>query len=219
MISGFFLRYRLLVAFFLLIFSGFQLSRKQPKLKTGDLLFLDLDCGPLCDAIESVTESYGGKHFSHVGLVYFRNDSAFVIEAIGSSVRLTALPVFLKYSKKVASLARVKNGKLIPKAIDFCLSEIGKPYDDEFIYDNGKYYCSELLYDAFRYSNAGSPLFQLQPMTYKIKGSDNFDPAWVDYFKKLGKEIPEEKPGCNPGGISLSSKLNILGDFSLENIN
>jgi len=52
-------------------------------------------------------------------------------------------------------------------------------------------------------------------MTYKKNGTNTFDPAWVEYFKNLGAEIPEGKPGCNPGGISLSEELEILGEFKL----
>jgi len=191
----------------------FEPIQKQKILQTGDFLFLDLDCGPLCDAIESVTQSFGGAHFSHVGLVYLHHDSVFVIEAIGNSVRLTHLPAFLEYSKKPAILGRPKNQKLVPNAIAFSLSQLGVPYDDQFIYNNGKYYCSELLYDAFKTANGGKPIFSLQPMTYKKVGTNQFDPAWVAYFKNLGIEIPEGKPGCNPGGISLSENLEIFGKY------
>ena len=34
-------------------------------LKEGDLLFQDLNCGELCDAIETVTQGVDGKDFSH----------------------------------------------------------------------------------------------------------------------------------------------------------
>jgi len=191
------------------------ISQTENPIETGDFLFLDLDCGPLCDAIESVTVGYEGNHFSHVGLVFKRNDSVFVLEAIGNSVRLTGLPAFLKYSFKPAYHARLKKNyrSLIPKAILFSLSILGYPYDDAFVYDNGKYYCSELIYDAFKEANGGKPFFKLQPMTYKKPGSEEFDPAWVSYFDKLGLEIPEGKPGCNPGGISLSEKIDVLGIF------
>jgi hypothetical protein len=201
----------LLLAIFLLSFCATAQDKK--KLQTGDFLFLDLDCGPLCDAIESVTQSYGGQHFSHIGMVYERHDSVFVIEAIGSAVKLTWLPVFLKYSSKPAYHGRLGSSfrQLIPAAISFSISKLGVPYDDVFLYANGKYYCSELIYDAFLSANGNAPFFSLFPMTYKIPGTKEFDPAWVVYFKKLNQEIPEGKPGCNPGGISLSDKLEILG--------
>jgi len=192
-----------------------SVAYKKIKLQNGDLLFLDLDCGPLCDAIESVTKSYGGRHFSHVGLVFIQNDSTFIIEAIGKAVNQTWLPFFLKYSNKPATIGRLKNQNLVAKAIGFSISKLGFPYDDSFLYDNGRYYCSELLYDAFKEANGGKPVFKLEPMTYKKTGYSQFDPVWVDYFKHLGTEIPEGKPGCNPGGISLSEELEILGAYQL----
>lgn len=178
-------------------------------LKDGDLIFQDMDCGPLCDAIEAVTEGYGGKDFSHMGMVYHRNDTVYVIEAAGSAVRLTTLEKFSKNTKKDMPVLRLKEKyrHLIPTAIDFSLKQLGVPYDDEYVYDNGAYYCSELIYDAFMFANGGKPFFELTPMTYKQPGKDEFFPAWVEYYKAIGKPIPEGLPGCNPGGMSKSAKL------------
>ena len=188
---------------------------QQPGLKDGDLLFQDMDCGPLCDAIEAVTEGYGGNDFSHMGLVYHRNDTIYIIEAAGSAVRLTPLEKFRGYTNKPMLVGRVKPGysELAPAAIAFSLKQVGVPYDDEYVYDNGSYYCSELIYDAFLFANGGRPFFTLYPMTYKQPGTDDFFPAWTDYYKKLGKPIPEGLPGCNPGGISVSDKIEIIGSL------
>ena len=178
-------------------------------LKDGDLIFQDMDCGPLCDAIEAVTEGYGGKDFSHMGMVYHRNDSLYVIEAAGSAVRLTTLEKFSKNTKKDMPVLRLKEKyrHLIPTAIDFSLKQLGVPYDDEYVYNNGAYYCSELIYDAFLFANGGKPFFELSPMTYKQPGKDEFFTAWTEYYNALGKPIPEGLPGCNPGGMSRSDKL------------
>lgn len=199
----------------LVLFQSFATAQEKIVLQTGDFLFLDLDCGPLCDAIESVTQSYKNQHFSHIGLVYHRNDSTFIIEALGKGVRLTPLQKFLSLTAKPAYTGRLRNKHkwLIDKAIQFSLNQLGTPYDDQFLYDNGKYYCSELIYDAFKSANENKPFFELSPMTYKQPGSSHFFPAWVEYFKKLGMEIPEGKPGCNPGGISTSDKIEMLGTY------
>lgn len=184
------------------------------KLKTGDLLFQDIDCGPLCDAIEAVTEGYNGKDFSHIGLVYLRNDTVYVIEAIGSNVHLTPYGQFAARSAKPLVTARVKKRyqKLVDKAVSFALQQCGTAYDDDFLYDNGRYYCSELVYDAFKFANGGKPFFQLEPMTFRVPGSKDFFPIWVEYYQKLHEDIPEGKPGINPGGISRSNKLDVLND-------
>ena len=104
-----------------------------------------------------------------------------------------------------------KYHKLITKAIDFSLEQIGVPYDDEYVYDNGAYYCSELIYDAFKFANNGTPFFELQPMTYKEPGTNSYFPAWVEYYKSINAGIPEGLPGCNPGGISISNKIKVIG--------
>lgn len=208
------MKYLLTIAFVLLL----QLTGKAQtipaniKLQNGDFLFEDLDCGPLCDAIEQVTQSYGGNHFSHIGLVYVKGDSSFIIEAIGNNVRMTPLAQFTSRTKHKIFIGRMKPEyhHLVDSAISFSLKSIGIPYDDDFLYNNGKYYCSELIYDAFQYANKGKPVFQLEPMTFKPIGSKEFFPVWVDYYKKLSEAIPEGKPGINPGGISRSKYIEIL---------
>lgn len=182
------------------------------KLKTGDLIFQDLDCGPLCDAIEAVTSGYKGHKFSHIGLVYLRNDSTYIIEAMGSGVRMVPLLDFKKRSTHKLYVGRLKAQyqKLIPGAIKYATASIGIAYDDDFLYNNKKYYCSELIYDAFMQANGNKPVFKLEPMTFKEPGTNKYFPAWIDYYEKLKEPIPEGKPGINPGGISLSDKITIL---------
>ena len=51
------------------------------------------------------------------------------------------------------------------------------------------------------------------PMTYKQPGTNDFFPAWVEYYNELGKPIPEGLPGCNPGGMSVSDKIEIVGIY------
>lgn len=197
------------------LFSWIAQSQQLPlsALKTGDLIFQDMDCGPLCDAIEAVTEGYDSHDFSHMGLVYIQKDTIYIIEAAGTKVRLNPLSSFSKNTRKPMYVGRLKSKcqKLIPAAIAFSLQQMGVPYDEEYVYDNGKYYCSELIYDAFKSANKNKPFFQLFPMTYKKPGTDDFFPAWKTYYEEIGKEIPEGKPGCNPGGMSTSDKLTIIG--------
>jgi hypothetical protein len=73
-------------------------AQENIQLKSGDLIFQNLDCGPLCDAINAVTQGYQGNKFSHMGMVLLRNDSILVIEASGKNVHLTLLQTFLSKS-------------------------------------------------------------------------------------------------------------------------
>ncbi|MBS1783565.1 MAG: hypothetical protein JSS78_10900 [Bacteroidetes bacterium] len=188
--------------------------------ENGDLLFQDIDCGSLCEAIETVTPSVHGRHFSHLGLVYVVGDSTYVIEAIGKDVHLTALSQFITRqldslgNPKIA-VGRIKEAykRLNSRALGFALKQLGKPYDDAFQYNNGKYYCSELIYDAYKEANNGLPFFELYPMTFKDPLSKSTFPAWKTYFKNLKISIPEGKPGCNPGSIANSSGVEIIQSF------
>jgi hypothetical protein len=202
--------------FILFVLATSSLLAQNTRLQDGDLLFQDMDCGPLCDAIEAVTEGYNGTDFSHMGMVYHRNDTIYIIEAAGTAVRLSTLEKFSANTNKPMLIGRLKKKyqKLIPGAIAFALKQLGVPYDDEYVYDNGSYYCSELIYDAFKEANGNQPFFELLPMTYKQPGTNEFFPAWVEYYKEISKPIPEGLPGCNPGGISTSGKIEIVGEIA-----
>lgn len=187
------------------------------RLREGDFLFQDLNCGELCDAIEAVTEGINGKDFSHCGMVITINDTLMVVEAIGDGVQLNSLSTFLARSGDTEALAnttvaRLKSefNPLIKKAKSFALDKIGQPYDSEFLLDNGKWYCSELLYEAFKVANGNEDFFELAPMTYKDPNSGQFFPAWVSYYEALNTVIPEGKPGLNPGSISRSEKIEVI---------
>lgn len=197
--------------------SGTSTDNNPYKLQEGDILFQDLNCGDMCDAIESVTEGVNGRDFSHCAIVINDNDTLKVIEAIGDGVTINSLHQFLARSGDTSELNNIVVGRLkdadrnlIKQATLFARQQVGKSYDSEFIMNNGKYYCSELVYDAFKYGNNGNELFTLAPMTFKAPQSDSFMPVWVTYYQELNKPIPEAEPGINPGLISRSDKLIIV---------
>jgi uncharacterized protein YycO len=183
----------------------------------GDLLFQDLNCGDLCDAIEAVTEGVNGKDFSHCAMIIKIEDSLMVIEAVGKGVKLTNLNTFLKRSNDTNRLRNVTFARLkpqfhhlIPEALKFAKNQIGKPYDKAFLLNNESFYCSELLHESFKSANHGKDFFSLTPMTFKSPKTDSFFPAWISYYKDLGIAIPEGELGLNPGSISRSDKIDVL---------
>lgn len=186
-------------------------------LQEGDLLFQNLNCGELCDAIEAVTEGVNGKEFSHCALVVNISDTLKVVEAIGQKVQINSLKTFFARSGDTAiiqniSIARV-NKKFQPflkTAIRFATQQVGQPYDNAYTLDNGKWYCSELLYQSFKEAWNQKDFFELEPMTFKDPIKKTYFPAWIDYFKQLNLEIPEGKQGINPGLISRSDKIYML---------
>ena len=187
-------------------------SFSSDSIATGDLLFLDLDCGALCSAIEAVTPHYKGVAFSHVGLLIRKtNGQLLVIEATGDSVQCNPLEQVLHRSPHPAYVGQLRRQwkPLAAAAVAFAERQIGQPYDGAFLLNNGKYYCSELVYEAFKWANHNHPVFRLFPMTYKEPGESAYFPAWVRYFNSIHQAIPEGKPGCNPGSIAVSGKLRL----------
>lgn len=186
-------------------------------LQEGDLLFQDLNCGELCDAIEAVTEGVNGKDFSHCAMVVKINDTLQVVEAIGDKVQVTSLRNFFARSGDTTTIQNITVGRVLEKyhpiiarAAMKAKAHIGEPYDDVFLMNNNSWYCSELLYESFKAANDSNDFFELNPMTFKDPKTNDYFPAWVDYYQQLKTDIPEGRPGINPGLISRSDKIEIV---------
>ena len=188
------------------------------QLKVGDILFQDLDSSPICDAIELVTPGYNGANFSHIGLIVSDNDTLKVLESIPPKVILTKLDNFLNRSFDQNGDPKVIVGRLtkdfsysIENAVSFSKSQLNKEYDDVFLINNNKYYCSELIYEAFLKDS----IFQLQPMTFLHPKTMDTISTWKDYYSELRVKIPQNKLGINPGIMSLSDKIKIIHFYGI----
>ena len=206
------------------------------QLQIGDILFQDLDSSPLCDAIEMVTPGYNNYNFSHIGIIieggipfttnadsrfeekYFYNleEDFKVLEAIPNKVTTTHIDSFLNRSLDNNHNPKVIVGRLkkryqysILDAVKFLKSKIGVKYDDYFIKDNSKYYCSELIYEAFEKDS----IFKLYPMTFLDPNTRDTMILWQKYYQKLETKIPEGEPGINPGVMSISEKIEIVHKY------
>jgi hypothetical protein len=131
-------------------------------------------------------------------------------------VVVTPISKFLARSKDAQGRPKVLVGRVtgharqqIPQAVDYALRQVGKPYDKVFLMSEDAFYCSDLVYYAYR--PAG--IFELKPMTFKRPGSQEFYPAWVDYYRQLGAAIPEGQQGINPGAISRARAVEIVYVF------
>ena len=225
------------ITLILIIFSSCVAEKeKEFQLQVGDFLFQDLDSSPLCEAIESVTPGYNNGNFSHVGIIikggdpilqnvdskfeekYFYNlqQDYRVLEAIPAEVTTTRLDSFLNNSldslsnpKVIVGRLKVEYRYLIKDAIRFLNGKIGVKYDDEFLLNNEKYYCSELIYEAFKKED----VFELAPMNFMNK-ENKIMPIWQNYYDKLNMKVPHGELGINPGLMSISNKIDIIYDFT-----
>ncbi len=205
------------IAMSMYIFNGYAQAYNPQQLKEGDLLFQQLNCGSLCKAIDAVTYGIHGRDFSHCAIVVKASDSLQVVEAIGGVVQYKSIFEFYKRTNDNSIVKHITQMRLKPeythlihKATYFAKDLVGTPYDNEFRMNNGSMYCSELLYEVFKYAHNGIAFFPLQPMTFKSPNTKKYFPAWVKYYKALGKPIPQGKLGTNPGAISRSNKLTLI---------
>ena len=191
------------------------------QIQTGDLLFQQWDSSPFAKAINAVTEGAHEEDYAHVGLVLSLGDSLQVLEAVTKEgVVLRPLDAFLQASVNEKGKPKVAIGRpqqdfseAIPDINTWALSKVGMPYDSLFVYGNEKYYCSELIHDAFNNNVKGGDVFHLAPMTFKDPNTKDFFPIWVDYFAAYNEAIPEDEPGINPGLMSRSDKIEIVKVF------
>jgi len=128
----------------------FAKSKKQTiiPLKTGDLVFQSLPRNPIVDAIEGST----GSPFSHCGIVVEKEGDLLVLEAIGP-VRYTELSKWIHRGRRNAYAAYRIQGISSEKIAAFISAAdryLGRPYDIHYDFDDGRIYCSELIYKAYR---------------------------------------------------------------------
>lgn len=195
------------------------------ELRNGDLIFQESHSEKGAgNAIKNVTRSAGEYQFTHVGIVYIPNDEdgVFVIEATTPVVRMVPLHLYLlpdgeEGDDPISVVGRLKDEyrHCIPGALREALQLLGKEYDYGFVLNNDKYYCSELIYDILLKANEGQEVFSLNRMTFKNNVSGKTDAGWLSFFESKGLEIPEGEWGINPGAMSTSSVIELLGEVSL----
>jgi len=202
-----------LILLFLFLFAWTK-PAPQIKLQSGDLLFREKSSENISGAIDQVTQTSGETHFSHVGFVEVTDTGVVVLHAYPEGgTCIVSLNEFLHPkgdSVRVIVYRLKKEGqKAIPAAIQKAYSMLGKPYNFSYILSDTVHYCSEFIYRTF----AADSVFKLEPMTFKDPKTGTFPAAWVEYYQKMGIEIPEGKPGCNPNGLAASEKLEKIGEI------
>ena len=176
-------------------------------LQSGDLVFLSLGCR-MCELIEKTTAS----PFSHVGIVQIvKGEEPSVIMAVPPQVMRVTLSEAVVNAKKPPVFMRMRsleNQRLAELAVQKAAAFLGRPYDDDFVLEKSKLYCSELIYFSFlEASGERFSLFKLQPM--------KIDPFSKEWEELLGHSPPEGKLGLSPGDLARSSYLGVFEPHSL----
>ena len=167
---------KLFILFLLLSVSAFAYwAYQQRGYKEGDILF-QVSKSHQSPLIQKAT----GSKWSHCGVVVEKDKKLYVLEA-SKVVKLTPLQEWIKRGKdgKVKKM-RVKREPVKIKYKKY----LGKPYDLAFKFDNGKWYCSELIYDIYK-TQLGIELCRPRKIReYRIDGME-------DVLKKRGMDLDQ----------------------------
>lgn len=138
---------------------------------------------------------------THCGIIVMKNGKPYVLETLKTLV-LTPLDKFIargEDGKYWLKRSKKENIKIKYK------SYLGKPYDLAFKFDNGKFYCSELIYDIYK-NQLGIELCKPKKVgDYLIIGTDKL-PKIKKAMKRRG--ITKEQYAVAPVDIFNSEHLN-----------
>ena len=194
-----------------MLFGALSCTPERFRPATGDLLFQITPSSPMSDAITDATARKNLPGYTHVAIAIRHENADSVIEATSKGgVRIVALDEFLKGSARIdgapaVAVMRLRDTSGIASdAVTRARSHLGAPYDYSFLPDNGKFYCSELVWESFR--REGRRIFSARPMNFRAP--DGTLPAfWVELFAKQGEAVPEGVPGTNPDELSRDPQL------------
>lgn len=121
-------------------------------LRSGDIVFQE-GHGNQAVAVKAATDS----RWSHVGIVFYRNDKPMVLEAV-QPVKVTPLGKFIARNPESFYAMRLKdadhkiNASTLRKAEQYGNSIIGKNYDGRFQWSDDRIYCSELVWKIYKHA-------------------------------------------------------------------
>ncbi|MFV0179889.1 YiiX/YebB-like N1pC/P60 family cysteine hydrolase [Empedobacter falsenii] len=186
-------------------------------IQNGDLIFVGALTEELSGAISRATKISDQTNFDHVGLIEKTTDSIFVLHAapMGGSQREEINHFYNSQTEKNNQIVIYRLKKeyqsTIPNAIVKAKTMLGKPYNWLYILNDDELYCSDFVERAFR----DDKVFELIPMNFKNKETGIIDDFWVNFYRKKGKEVPQDEPGTNPNQLATSEKLIKIGELKL----
>lgn len=118
--------------------------------------------------------------WGHVGIYI---GDGMVVEAVTHGVKITKLSWFLRGKDYVAvSRANFLSEEQKQKVVDYCVMQVGKPYDFSFNTSDIKaFYCSELIYSGIMYATNNESPFVLNI----VLGQETISPS--DFYNATNK--------------------------------
>lgn len=200
-----------------ILFFGLSCTPKGPQLHTGDLLFQVGAASAMEEAITAATERDTMLNFTHVGIFLTTNEADSVLEATSDGgVRIVPLADFLNRAGRIAGrpgvvAMRLRDTAGVALSVKRARQYAGLPYDYSYRPGNGRFYCSELVWESYR-DTCGRRIFPARPMNFRA--ADGTMPAfWTELFEKLGEPIPEGVPGTNPNDMAREGVLTEVGRY------
>lgn len=180
------------------------------ELKSGDLLFVMAGESDFSKAISDATGGSENIRFVHVAIVSVEEEVKVIEASPDGGVRKINIDKFLSQAPYIDGHPGVVAKRLdVELPFDLVIanaeSYLGEPYDWWYLPDNGKMYCSELIYESYR-NKSGERIFQASPMNFRNADGEMPD-FWEKLYRNLGMDVPEGLPGTNPQDISKDSRL------------
>lgn len=174
---------------------------------TGDLLFQVNPASAMTDAITRSTAGNEALKFSHVAIALRNEGGDSVLEASSAGgVRIVPYADFLNTSAKIDDhpavlVMRLRDtARVASAAAARARTFLGQPYDYSYLPNNGKMYCSELVWESYLDPD-GQRLFRARPMNFR-DSEGRLPDFWSKLFGKLGQPVPEGLDGTNPSDLS-----------------
>ncbi len=182
------------------------------EVREGDLLFVTAGHGGLSAAIDDATAKQGSTSFDHVALVAAAPQGWEVLHADEKGSRRQTLDQFRedargKQRQIVVYRLRAPPGNAITDAVATARTMLGKPYNTAYVLNDDSYYCSDFIERAFRAHH----VFALQPMNFRNPQTGEISQHWVDLYRGMGMDVPQDLPGTNPNDMAAATVLQRIG--------
>ncbi|AJC48701.1 hypothetical protein IB642_04255 [Allofrancisella guangzhouensis] len=176
------------------------MSSSHQRLKKGDVLFI-VDSAE--KNISNLSIGYENYSYYHCSLYIGNNE---IIESIKGDGVITA--DLSKYSNnKILTGRTSQNDDFLNEVIKYAQDLIGCQYNDLFLPKQpGKFYCSELIHEIFKYVNKET-FFKQHRLNYISPNDFSVSQYWLDFYSQYGLKVPQGQIGSHPNNLSLDEKF------------